>query len=98
MLTDSLLYLPEDILVKTDRASMHSSLEVRSPFLDLDVIEYSWRIPLKMKINKGRGKYILRQITDKFVPKILTERPKHGFSAPISHWLWNGSFICYGPK
>ena len=87
MLNDSLLYLPEDILVKTDRASMSNSLEVRCPYLDANVVDFSWRIPLNMKIKNQSGKWILKEMLKKFLPETLFNRPKQGFAAPISDWL-----------
>ena len=87
MAFDTITYLPGDILVKVDRASMHSSLETRAPFLDKRVIECSWNIPIEHKIAGRTGKKILRNILDKNIPKKLTDRPKQGFSIPIDKWL-----------
>ncbi len=87
MAFDTLTYLPGDILVKVDRASMHSSLETRAPFLDARVIEHSWGLPLEYKISDKLGKKIIRNIIDKFIPTNLTNRPKQGFSIPIDRWL-----------
>ena len=87
MLMDVLGYLPNDILVKLDRASMAVSLEGRVPFLDPDVFAFAWRLPLGMKIRKGQGKWVLRQLLDKYVPRRLFERPKMGFGIPIESYL-----------
>ena len=87
MVLDFLNYLPDDILVKVDRAAMSSSLETRVPFLDHKLIEYVWKIPHSLKFKNNQGKWILRQILNQYVPKNLTDRPKMGFSIPIDSWL-----------
>jgi asparagine synthase (glutamine-hydrolysing) len=87
MALDSLTYLPDDILVKIDRAAMAISLETRVPFLDHRVVEYAWRIPQSLKLRNGQSKWILRQILYKYVPKKIIERPKMGFGIPIGTWL-----------
>ena len=87
MLWDSLTYLPDDILTKVDRASMGVSLETRIPFLDYRVAELAWRFPLSMKIKNGQGKWPVRQVLYKYVPKELIERPKAGFATPVGQWI-----------
>lgn len=86
---DTQLYLPGDILVKVDRASMSTSLEVRSPLLDKDVIEYAWDLPIENKIFKGqgKGKRPLYELLCEYVPEELINRPKQGFTPPITRWL-----------
>ncbi|MBE5831823.1 MAG: asparagine synthase (glutamine-hydrolyzing) [Butyrivibrio sp.] len=87
MLLDMDTYLPEDILVKMDRASMKYSLEARCPIMDTDVMEYSFRIPHKFKYMNGDKKHILKDIAYDYIPKELLDRPKTGFGVPMDQWL-----------
>jgi asparagine synthase (glutamine-hydrolysing) len=87
MFDDLIRYLPDDILVKVDRASMGASLEARAPFLDYRVIEAAWRYPLSLHMKEGRSKALLRTILAKYVPPELFERPKMGFGVPLGKWL-----------
>ncbi len=87
MYLDMMAYLPDDILVKVDRASMAVSLETRAPLLDYKVIEYAWRVPLSMKIEGGEGKWLLRSLLERYIPKPLFDRPKQGFGIPHGEWI-----------
>ncbi len=87
MLLDMDTYLPEDILVKMDRASMKYSLENRCPIMDTEVMEYSFRIPHKFKYYKGDKKHILKDIAYDYIPREMLERPKTGFGVPMDQWL-----------
>lgn len=87
MVLDGLSYLPDDILVKVDRAAMACSLETRIPLLDHRIVEFAFRLPLKIKCRDGRTKWPLRQILYKYVPPDFVDRPKKGFSVPLNQWL-----------
>ena len=85
--TDTLNYMPNDILTKVDRAGMAVSLEGRMPLLDLKVAEIAWRTPSHMKSADGVGKWPLRQVLYKYVPREMIDRPKKGFGIPVDEWL-----------
>jgi asparagine synthase (glutamine-hydrolysing) len=99
MFLDLMCYLPDEVMVKVDRATMAASLEAREPLLDYRLAEFAWRLPLGFKIADGRGKWILRKILYRYVPPELVERPKMGFGVPLGAWLrgplreWAGDLL-----
>jgi asparagine synthase (glutamine-hydrolysing) len=87
MYLDAVGYLPDDLLVKVDRASMAVGLEVRVPVLDRSVVEFAWTLPLSWKVRGGTTKWLLRQLLERYLPRHLWERPKRGFGVPLDRWL-----------
>jgi asparagine synthase (glutamine-hydrolysing) len=99
MVLDALAYLPDDLCVKTDRATMAFSLEARLPFLDHAIVEFAWSLPTGLKIEGEVGKTVLREVLYRYVPRALVDRPKMGFEVPIGRWLsgrlkdWAGDLL-----
>lgn len=87
MALDLMNYLPDDILVKLDRAAMGFSLEGRVPFLDHNIVEFAWSLPISYKYSEGTSKLVLREVLARHIPKRLTAGPKKGFGVPIGMWL-----------
>lgn len=96
---DTLSYRPNDLMVKADRAGMAVALEARAPLMDHRLCEYSWSLPMDMKIRGMTGKWLLRQVLKKHVPTALFDRPKMGFAVPVGDWLrgtlreWAGDLL-----
>lgn len=99
MLSDCLSYRSDDLMVKADRASMAVGLELRAPLMDYELTEFCWQLPQNMKVKGLKGKCLLRQVLDKHIPKVLTDRPKQHFGLPLDDWLrgslkeWGGDLL-----
>jgi len=89
MAIDYKLFMNDDVLTKVDRATMSVSLEGREPLIDHRIIEYMARVPLDIKYKNNQGKYLLRQVLYKYIPKELVDKPKSGFQIPLNNWLKN---------
>ena len=89
MLNDLKYYLPDDILVKVDRAAMKNSLETRMPFLSKEIIDYSWQIPFDQKIKNNNSKHILKDLLKDYIPENIIEKKKKGFALPLADWFRN---------
>jgi asparagine synthase (glutamine-hydrolysing) len=87
MYLDQMTYMPSDILCKVDRATMSASLEARVPFLDNELAQFAWSLPMATKLHRGASKWPLRQVLKRYVPEEMFERPKAGFGIPIGDWL-----------
>jgi asparagine synthase (glutamine-hydrolysing) len=87
MYADRMLYLPDDILVKVDRMSMKNSLEVRTPYLDPEILDLSERIPVSLKVKGKNLKYLLKKVALRYLPREIVHREKHGFMVPMSQWI-----------
>ena len=87
MMADLEHYLPSDLLVKIDRAAMSFGLETRAPFLDYELVKFAWKLPIKMKIRNGKGKWVLRKILSQYFPEEIYKKPKSGFAVPLGVWI-----------
>jgi asparagine synthase (glutamine-hydrolysing) len=86
-LLDTLVYLPDDILTKVDRASMAHGLETRVPLLDPTLFAFAWRLDPRQKVRQGKGKFLLREVLKRHLPPALVDRGKQGFAPPVGRWL-----------
>ena len=87
MAADTVSYLPDDLLVKVDRASMAASLETRAPLLSHDIARFAWSLPTRYKVRDGKGKRVLQSVLNRHVPSSIIDRPKQGFEPPVADWL-----------